>query len=661
MRNLLMIIVLLITTLLIPITPVSHAAGISSFSDISSKHWAQKEIERLQENNLIGGYSDGTFRPNNPITRAEAVKIIVQTNNIDIEQEATAKSSHSDVPTSYWAFPYIEAAEKHGLITGYADGSFRPVATLTRADSAVLIARAFELSAPSTTATQPNDVSSDHWAASSIDTLISNGVAVGDRDGNFQPSKMVSRSEFAALLARTLYKEFRINSSAVNDLTVQKPKDKDKSVVIPLPLPLPSPIASPIPIPVPLPLPLPSATATATASSLPSPLPSPSPLPTPTPESGLGGLDSRSGPGGLIGPIPPPAPLSTVNSGPVPTPSPSPSAVPLQPEVSELQAEIRDTGLTLSWVNPSDPSIKEVNIYKEGIKVGVTSGVTHEENGLLPSTSYSFTIKTVNTNNHESVGKTMSFTTAIAAPPSSPAGLVATPEDSALLLKWDSSIESNVTGYNVYLNGSQINTTSVTQATYSLGGVTNGKSYNLFVTAVNTFDKESEPSAPLNAVPGLPDVLAPEEVSGFTSINDGKSITMNWVNPLDKDFLRTEVYQHDVLLGGERRDQVERLEHEADLGAAELGELTVLERGQPGVADEDGAAGEAVEAGEAVQQGALARARRAHDRGELPGLERNGHVVEGADLPLAEAVDLDRLHGTGGCGRTGCRGREHVG
>lgn len=511
MRNLLLIIVLLFTTLLIPITPVSHAAGITHFSDISSKHWAQREIERLQEQNVIGGYSDGTFRPDMPITRAEAVKIIVQTSNIDLGQELNLKPSHSDVPASYWAFPYIEAAEKHALITGYADGSFRPVATLTRADSAVLIARAFELNAPSSTTIQPNDITRNHWAASSISKLISNGVAVGDSKGNFQPAKMVSRSEFAALLARTLYKEFRLEPAGEKYPLVQNLQTDDNVKIIPLPSPSPEAIAA----------------------------------------GAGGGSGSAIGSGSdeLTAPQPQPAPIPAMGPTPLQTPFPSSSIDSVQSEISGLQASIKETSLSLSWVNPSDASFKKVNIYKEGSEVASSSGTSYEESGLSPSTSYSFTFKTVDKKNHESAGKTMNFTTASSVPPSSPEELIAVPYDGSLQLQWKSNSETNLAGYNVYLDGLQYNTTSVTQATYEVNGLTNGVSYSLYVTTIDTLNQESEPSATINVVPGLPDNLAPEEVSGIASTDDGTSISMTWNNPLDVDFVRTDIYQHDVLVG----------------------------------------------------------------------------------------------------------------
>ena len=108
--------------------------------------------------------------------------------------------------------------------------------------------------------------------------------------------------------------------------------------------------------------------------------------------------------------------------------------------------------------------------------------------------------------------------------------------------------------------------------------------------------------------------------------------------------------QRDVLLGAERREQVEGLEHEADALAAEPGQLTVGQRSEVGVADVDAARRERVEAGEAVHQRALAGAGRAHDRREAAGREADGHVVEGEDLVVAAAVALGGVVGAGGEG-----------
>src|SRR6056297_2012312 len=105
--------------------------------------------------------------------------------------------------------------------------------------------------------------------------------------------------------------------------------------------------------------------------------------------------------------------------------------------------------------------------------------------------------------------------------------------------------------------------------------------------------------------------------------------------------------QPDVLVGRQRRHEIERLEDEAHLCPAEFGDGLVVEGGQVGAADVGGTGGERVEPGEAVQQRRLAGAGRPHDGGELAGLERHGDAVEGVDLGVTDAVGLAGVDGAG--------------
>src|SRR3954453_9370770 len=108
--------------------------------------------------------------------------------------------------------------------------------------------------------------------------------------------------------------------------------------------------------------------------------------------------------------------------------------------------------------------------------------------------------------------------------------------------------------------------------------------------------------------------------------------------------------QQDVLLGGERRQQVERLEDEPDVTTAKLGELAVVHADDLRAGDRDGALGGDVEAGEDVHQGGLARPRRAHDGHELAGGNIDVDAPERLDGGLARAVAADDADGLDGWG-----------
>lgn len=110
----------------------------NNFSDVSADKWYNNAVSTLCHMGVLGGYSDGTFRPNAPITRAEFAKIAVsfaQTNG------SAVYSYFTDVKTTDWFAPYVTAAKDSGLIEGYSDGSFKPENRITRAEACAIVNR----------------------------------------------------------------------------------------------------------------------------------------------------------------------------------------------------------------------------------------------------------------------------------------------------------------------------------------------------------------------------------------------------------------------------------------------------------------------------------------------------------------------------------------
>lgn len=112
---------------------------VISFTDTEG-HWAKANIDLLISKGLLTGYPDGSFRPNHSLTRAEAIKVIAT--HLGLEGQA---SSFTDVATGHWANQYIGAAFQAELMQGYNDGTFRPNEMISRAELAALITRAFEI------------------------------------------------------------------------------------------------------------------------------------------------------------------------------------------------------------------------------------------------------------------------------------------------------------------------------------------------------------------------------------------------------------------------------------------------------------------------------------------------------------------------------------
>ena len=110
------------------------------YPDVKADDWFNNAISTLTKMGIINGYEDGTFRPNNPITRAELTKMAVSFFS-SADKFFGKTPSFSDVPADAWYTRFIAAAEELGLINGYPDGTFRPNNYITRAETCTIVNR----------------------------------------------------------------------------------------------------------------------------------------------------------------------------------------------------------------------------------------------------------------------------------------------------------------------------------------------------------------------------------------------------------------------------------------------------------------------------------------------------------------------------------------
>ena len=137
---------------------------VASFPDVAADAWYSKYIGYLEGLNVLTGYNDGTFQPENTITRSEVCTVIAKAQKMSLL--TYEEGLFSDVEADYWASQYIATLEANGIISGYADGSFGPVSPITRAETVAIINRVL---APSTPIENiiPSDISG-HWAENDI-------------------------------------------------------------------------------------------------------------------------------------------------------------------------------------------------------------------------------------------------------------------------------------------------------------------------------------------------------------------------------------------------------------------------------------------------------------------------------------------------------------
>ena len=188
-------------------TSGAYAAG---FKDVKDSNWASESINRMSEKGYTGGFPDGTFRPGANISRAEFAAIINKINGFT-EQE---KTEFRDLSSSHWAYAEIRAAVRAGYAGGFPDGTFKPNLPVTREQAAAILNNIykFENSAQSVTIKDLSKVSP--WAADSVLRVVASGVMGGYEDGTFSPKKPVTRAECIVILDRIVQNQEKSEAEA---------------------------------------------------------------------------------------------------------------------------------------------------------------------------------------------------------------------------------------------------------------------------------------------------------------------------------------------------------------------------------------------------------------------------------------------------------------
>jgi len=172
-------------------TPLKDIAG----------HWAQTYIEDLYEKEIVSGDKDNNYNPNKPITRAEFTKIVVGMYNIPMQDLGSVVSSFKDVKTSEWYAVYIQAAYDKGIIEGYSKNTFNPNKPITRAEAmkVILLASGKNILLHTDEVGIFKDVSATDWFAKYATYAALNGIIDGYEDGTFGPNKPITRAEVAKI------------------------------------------------------------------------------------------------------------------------------------------------------------------------------------------------------------------------------------------------------------------------------------------------------------------------------------------------------------------------------------------------------------------------------------------------------------------------------
>ncbi|MDO5707935.1 MAG: S-layer homology domain-containing protein [Andreesenia angusta] len=143
----------------------------------------------------MGGYPDGTIKPDGQISRAEALAVYSRLKEQSQNVEATKSSEYPDAQEG-WFKQYIDYAAENEIVKGYPDGNFRPENKITRAEFSNILAKMVEDTDKST---DFPDIQ-NHWGKASIEKLAAAGIINGYPDGSFRPDDEIKRAEAAKML-----------------------------------------------------------------------------------------------------------------------------------------------------------------------------------------------------------------------------------------------------------------------------------------------------------------------------------------------------------------------------------------------------------------------------------------------------------------------------
>lgn len=177
-------------------TSAKAAAGLTDISD----HWAKDKIAQWVQKGLVSGYTDGTFKPDKSITRAEFMTLV----NKVLGFSEKAAIEFSDVTPTDWFYEEIGKAVKAGYISGYQDGTVKPNREISRQEAAVALCKALNLEIQGDVTEFTDKDAIPNWSRPYIGTLAAKGYMGGYPDGSFKAERHITRAETVTMLDKVL-------------------------------------------------------------------------------------------------------------------------------------------------------------------------------------------------------------------------------------------------------------------------------------------------------------------------------------------------------------------------------------------------------------------------------------------------------------------------
>ncbi|MGH1396412.1 MAG: fasciclin domain-containing protein [Trichormus sp.] len=202
----------MISTVALAQNTVPATTTVTNFADVGTDYWASPFIQTLAERNIIAGFTDGTFKPNQSVSRAEFATMIQKAFNQQPVRQLGA-DGFRDVPANYWANAAIKEAYETGFMTGYPGDVFLPNQQIPKVQAIAALANGLNLE---TSNSASNVVNTYYTDASAIPNYAVNAVAAATQANivvnypdvkQLNPQESLTRAEAAALLYQALVKQ----------------------------------------------------------------------------------------------------------------------------------------------------------------------------------------------------------------------------------------------------------------------------------------------------------------------------------------------------------------------------------------------------------------------------------------------------------------------
>ena len=175
---------------------VIETKPLPELNDIKT-HWARANIEKMVASGAISGYPDGSFRPDNTITRAEFAAVLVKAFKLEAANGQTYKDT-----ANHWAQSSIAAAAAAGIVSGYDADTFAPDEPVTREQMAVMVSRAAKLTVIASSNKFSDREQISDWARDAVDRASGHKIISGYPDNSFRPGVNASRADAVTVIVQ---------------------------------------------------------------------------------------------------------------------------------------------------------------------------------------------------------------------------------------------------------------------------------------------------------------------------------------------------------------------------------------------------------------------------------------------------------------------------